>query len=173
MLRSQKSQHVAMILAERLEYGKKQGKAALFNYQFCLIKDDTLISLLLDCCICHINHRCAREGDEQINLVGFLEHGSPNNQHLFTMTVENMTDVYHIVEGLHKFVTDVDIRKLFPPKLYVQDDNYKWKIKKRYFLTYIDCLVAPNVFKDAEISFLSFAHTHNGTDQATAKRQKG
>lgn len=68
----------------------------------------------------------------KVRLMGLSEHAKPYDLHLFTITGGHETGAKHIVEVLHRFLTNLDVRKLFPRPLHVQINNCAREKTERY-----------------------------------------
>ncbi len=165
-IRAQKRAHYQMISDERLEYKRKRDIATL--------QPSEAWSLIVDGAdqkaygLPHfITSTKSQRGETlKVKLIGLLEHAMENKLRLLTMTEEHKTGANHVIEAVHRFLMDRSLTDTTPPKLFIQVDNCTRENKNRYFLSYIECLVLWNVFKEIEVSFLPVGHTHEDIDQA-------
>lgn len=102
-----------------------------------------------------------------VKIVGVLMHGVENDLYLFSMVEGFETGANHVIESLHRAL-DRKKRKLgmLPPTLFVQADNCTRENKNRFFLGYLEMLVARGVFVEVQMSSLEVGHTHTDVDQA-------
>lgn len=77
-----------------------------------------------------------------------------NRLALITFTEEFETEIYHIIESIHRFINSVTTREPLPRKLYLQKDNCTRENKNGYLSGYIEYLLAWNIFY--EIMCLSY-----------------
>lgn len=109
-----------------------------------------------------------QEKASKLKLIDMLEHGKPSKQHLFTLTEERETDADHIVEALHRLITDVDARKLLQPTLYVQVEHCIRDNKSRYIFAYIRASYR-KTFSRMRRHLLHSGYTHHDIDQVFRK----
>ena len=102
-----------------------------------------------------------------IKLVGVLIHGLENELFLFSMVEAFETGANHVIESLHRAlqIKKNNIGRL-PPTLFVQADNCTRENKNRFFLGYLEMLVARGVFIEVHFSSLEVGHTHTDVDQS-------
>lgn len=165
-LKRRKVLHSSRIKLERVAYSRKRDEAKLRPHQ--------CVSVIIDGAdqsAFGLPHFSTTTKDVtghalKVRLIGLLEHSTPNRLHLYTLTEEHETGSNHIVESLHRFINDRNVRSPLPPLLYVQLDNCTRENKNRYFLGFVDCLVSWGVFESVEVGFLPVGHTHEDIDQA-------
>jgi len=58
---------------------------------------------------------------------------------------------------------------VLPPRLFVQVDNCGRENKNRFFMAYMELLVATGVFQCIQVGFLPVGHTHEDIDQAFSR----
>lgn len=164
-LRRQKAVHREMIQKERREYKKKRDNAVVYPDRFCSIIVDGADQSAYGLPHFVVKSKDARGHSLKVKVVGVLEHGKPHRAHLMTLTEDHETGANHIVEAVHRFLSLRRERGPIPPVLYIQLDNCSRENKNRYFLGYVEYLVACGVFERAEVSFLPVGHTHEDIDQ--------
>lgn len=103
----------------------------------------------------------------KVKCVGVLEHLSPKKRFFFTMTEEHNTGANHVIEALHRTINHKYQEELqLPPTMFIQVDNCTRENKNKYFLSYLESLVARGVFQSVQVSFLPVGHTHEDIDQS-------
>ncbi len=165
-IRAQKRAHYQMISDERLEYKRKRDIATLHPSEAWSLIVDGADQKAYGLPHFITSTKSQRGEALKVKLIGLLEHGLENKLRLLTMTEEHKTGANHVIEAVHRFLMDRSISDTPPPKLFIQVDNCTRENKNRYFLSYIECLLMWNVFKEIEVSFLPIGHTHEDIDQA-------
>ena len=102
-----------------------------------------------------------------VKLVGVLMHGVENELFLFSMVEAFETGANHVIESLHRALQiKKNIIGKLPPTLFVQADNCARENNNRFFLGYLEMLVARGVFVEVHFSCLEVGHTHTDVDQS-------
>lgn len=169
LLRQKKREHLDHIARERREYKKKRDKAKLQPERFLSIIIDGA-----DQSAFGIPHFIVKTKDDRghtikVRLIGLLEHNQQNRLRLFTLTEEYPTGANHIIETLHRYLSERVHQSVLPRTLYIQVDNCTKENKNRYFLSYLECLLRWKVFDEIEVGFLPVGHTHEDIDQAFSR----
>lgn len=165
LLRKQKTAHREFIQLERREYKKKRENAILHPGHYCSIIVDGADQSAFGLPHFMVKTKNARGHAMKVKLVGLLDHKKPNEVHLMTMTEEHETGANHMVEAVHRFLMTRSKEGPLPRNLYVQLDNCTRENKNKFFLGYLEYLVAQRVFDTVEASFLPVGHTHEDVDQ--------
>lgn len=72
----------------------------------------------------------------------------------------------HIIESLHRLINQTDDSDGGPsPHLFLQLDNCWRENKNRFFMAFVECLIAWKLFKTIEVGFLPIGYTHSDIDQ--------
>jgi len=101
----------------------------------------------------------------KVRLIGVKEHTTPDKIDLYLMTEEYETGANHIVEVLHRTLSNKRRTSKIPPILFIQADNCTRENKNTFFFSYCESLVAWGVFREVHVSFLPKGHTHEDIDQ--------
>ena len=166
-LRQQRMSHLQMIAAERRGYTmrKELSSSSPTEYYSIIVDgaDQTAYGLP------HFvrSSKSDRGHKIKVRCVGILEHLQVNHLTLFTLTSEFETGANHVIEAIHRVVQGHKnrLRKL-PPVFYIQADNCSRENKNKYFMAYVEMLVAAGVFVEVQVSFLPVGHTHTDIDQS-------
>lgn len=161
-----RKRHVDMVARERREYQRKKEDAILQPGSYCSICIDGADQSAFGLPHFAVNAKSTRGRALKVKLVGLLEHGPEKRLYLYTMTEEFETGANHIIECLHRFINDRSLKGRLPSTLYIQLDNCSRENKNRYFLSFLESLVAWNVFEEIHASFLPVGHTHIDIDQS-------
>ncbi len=157
--------HLKMVHDERMEYQKKRDRARLNPSEYCSIIIDGADQREYG-----LPHFAIKTKDQKglslkLKLIGLLEHEVQNVLHIFTMTEEHETGANHIIECLHRFINSRKRKGSLPRKFFVQMDNCSRENKNRYVFSYLEALVALDIFDVVEAGFLPKGHTHEDVDQ--------
>ena len=90
----------------------------------------------------------------KVRLIGLLEHNQLNRLRLFTLTEEYPTGANHVVEAVHRFLTDRINQSVFPRTFYIQVDNCTKENKDRFFFSYVKSLIRWKLFDEIVVAFL-------------------
>ena len=101
----------------------------------------------------------------KVHLIGALNYAASKVLRLYTMTDEHSTGSNHIVETVHRLISDCLLRGSLPPHFFLQLDNCVRENKNKYLMAYLDALVQWGVFESIEVGFLPVGHTHCDIDQ--------
>ncbi len=167
--RKKKSEHNGLIAMERREYKKKRDKAKL--------QPDQYLSIIVDGAdqsafgLPHFMIKTKDDGGHslKVRLIGLLEHNQRNKLRLFTLTEEYPTGANHVVEAIHRFLTERINRSVLPRTFYIQVDNCTKENKNRYMFSYIESLLRWKLFDEVMVSFLPVGHTHEDIDQTFSR----
>ncbi len=162
---AKRAAHLKMVRDERMEYQKKKDRARLTPSEYC--------SIIVDGADQHeygLPHFPTKTKEQKghslkLKLVGLLEHEVQNMLHIYTMTEEHETGANHVIECIHRFINYRRNKGPLPRKFFVQMDNCTRENKNRYLLSYLESLVALDVFDVIEAGFLPKGHTHEDVDQ--------
>lgn len=175
-LRELQKKHHQFVEKERLQYYKNRELARKLPKKFASIIIDGASQSAYGLPHWPYETKATQRGHKiGVHLTGILEHASPNNLTLLTMTDEHKTGANHVIEALHRWISRKEMEGRLPDVLFVQVDNCTRENKNRYFFSYIECLVALEVFSEIQVSFLPVGHTHEDIDQSfscTSKRLK-
>jgi len=82
------------------------------------------------------------------------------------MTEEFPTEANPVVEAIHRALNTKRLAcGKHPPMCYVQVGNCSKENKNIFFLSYFELLVATDVFKEVQVSFLPVGHIHDDINQ--------
>ena len=165
-LKRQKRGHNDHILNERIHYQMKRDIAMAHPDRYCSIILDGADQSAFGLPHFVTETKSVRGHSMKVRLVGILEHCRINCLRLYTMTEEYKTGANHIIESIHRFLIAKLLVGDIAPTFYVQVDNCSRENKNRYAMSYLEFLVARNVFDVVEVSFLPVGHTHEDIDQA-------
>lgn len=157
-----------VVMNEQLQYAKRQEKPFLSW------------PILLNC------HRWGRQGyirtpllvtsqknlsgkAMKVRLVGTLEHHKLNILNIFTTTGKNEAEADHIVETLHRFVTDLASRRCLLETISIQMNKCTRDNSNLYRFAYMDSLLALSVFQIIRMSFLPTGHMQRDIEQSFSK----
>ena len=157
--------HHDMVARERREYRRKKDLARLNPSGNCSIIIDGADQSAFGLPHFATNTKDMRGITMKVRLVGLLEHAVNNHLYLFTLTEEFETGANHVIEAVHRFLVSKSKKSVIPGSFFVQVDNCTRENKNRYFLSYMESLVAWNVFERVEVAFLPVGHTHEDIDQ--------
>ena len=115
------------------------------------------------------NTKTMRGEKMKVRVVCLKDHLFSPNIMLFLLTEEHETGANHIIECIHRFVTDKGRRDPLPKVLFVQADNCTRENKNRYMVAYLQMLVARGVFQETQLSFLPVGHTHEDINQVFSR----
>ncbi len=168
-LKSAKSAHVKYVMQERLEYASKRDRARRSPEKFCSLIVDGADQSAYG--LPHLIHNTkAMRGERlKVRLIALKEHLPIPNVFFYLMTEEFETGANHVIEVVHRFLTQKAEKGPLPPTLYVQVDNCWRENKNKYFMAYFENLVAMGVVVEAFISFLPVGHTHEDIDQVFSR----
>lgn len=83
------------------------------------------------------------------------------------MTDEYSTGANHVIEALHGTLNHkYQEEGRLPPTMFIQVNNCTRENKRKYFLSYLESLIARGVFQCVQVSFLPVGHTHEDIDQS-------
>ncbi len=105
----------------------------------------------------------------KVRLVGLLEHNQLNKLRLYTLTEEYPTGANHVIEAVHRFLSERVNQSTLPRTFYIQVDNCTKENKNRFLFSYIESLIHWNIFDQVEVSFLPVGHTHEDIDQTFSR----
>ncbi len=167
--RRQKAEHNELIAKERREYKKKRDKARL--------QPDQLLSIIVDGAdqsAFGLPHFMIKTKDDRghslkVRLIGLLEHSHQNRLRLFTLTEEFPTGANHVVEAIHRFLTERINQGVLPRTFYIQVDNCTKENKNRFLFSYIKSLLRWKLFDEIVVAFLPVGHTHEDIDQTFSR----
>lgn len=169
LLRRQKVEHNELIAQERREYNKKRDKARL--------QPDQYLSNIVDGAdqsAFGLPHFMVKTKDDRghslkVRLIGLLEHNQKNRLRLFTLTEEFPTGANHVVESIHRFLTERINQATLPRTFYVQVDNCTKENKNRFLFAYMESLLRWKLFDEIVVAFLPVGHTHEDIDQTFSR----
>ncbi len=105
----------------------------------------------------------------KVRLIGLLEHNQLNKLRLFTLTEEYPTGANHVVEAIHRYLSERVNQSVLPKTLYIQVDNCTKENKNRYLFSYVESLIRWKLFEEIEVAFLPVGHTHEDIDQCFSR----
>ncbi len=105
----------------------------------------------------------------KVRLIGLLEHNQKNQLSLFTLTEEYPTGANHVIETVHRFLSERVNQSTLPRTFYIQVDNCTKENKNRFLFSYIECLIRWRLFDEVVVSFLPVGHTHEDIDQTFSR----
>lgn len=159
--------HVQVMRQERQAYYARRDKAVQDPARYCSFiidgADQTAYGLP------HFVFTTKSEKGHKLKVkcVGVLEHSNPRKRFFFTMTEEHSTGANHVIEALHRTINHkYQEEGRLPPTMFIQVDNCTRENKNKYFLSYLESLVARGVFQSVQVSFLPVGHTHEDIDQS-------
>lgn len=167
-LKTRKMTHLLMVMSQRLQYQRRHDNAILYPNRYCSsiidVADQSFFGLF------HFvtNTLYMRGKAMKVRFVWLLEHLKPNILHSFILTKEQDTGANHIFGKLHRFVSDLASCICMPHRLYTQIDNFTREKMNLYLFANIESLLAWNVFRNIEVSFLPIFHAHENIDQASS-----
>ena len=168
-LRSQKTEHNEFIARERREYKKKRDYARLQPNKYLSIIVDGADQSAFGLPHFMIKTKDDRGHSLKVRLIGLLEHNQQNKLRLFTLTEEFPTGANHVVEAIHRFLSDRVHSSELPRTFYIQVDNCVKENKNRFLFAYIESLIRWNLFDEILVSFLPVGHTHEDIDQTFSR----
>lgn len=113
-----------------MKYKTKQDKAVQFHENFCsIIVVGADKSAVLDCLNFVAISKDRRTTDLKIRLTCVLGHRKPANLYLHAMTDEQVRGACHILETIHRLISDMGAYGPWPLKLYFPVDKCKYKTK--------------------------------------------
>lgn len=168
-LKKAKSVHIEYVMQERLEYAAKRDKAKRNPEKYCSIIIDGADQSAYGLSHLIFNTKSMRGEKLKVRLIGIKEHLPIPNVFFYLMTEEFETGSNHIVEALHRFLTQKAKNDHLPLVLFVQADNCSRENKNKYFMSYLEMLVAMGVVVEVFVSFLPIGHTHEDIDQVFSR----
>lgn len=165
-IKRRKHDHNEMIGRERRYYKKKRDHAILLPREHVSIIVDGADQSAFGLPHFTTVTKDTRGHSLKVKLIGVLEHARPKKLRLLTLTEEHETGANHVIEAVHRFLTDTSRVSDLPRVFYVQVDNCTRENKNRFFMAFIECLVAWSVFEEVEVGFLPVGHTHEDIDQS-------
>ncbi len=169
ILRRQKADHNHLIAKERREYKKKRDKARLQPNNYLSIIVDGADQSAFGLPHFMIKTKDDRGHSLKVRLIGLLEHNQENKLRLFTLTEEYPTGANHVIEAVHRFLTERGNQSTMPRVFYIQVDNCTKENKNRYLFSYLECLIRWNLFDEIQVDFLPVGHTHEDIDQTFSR----
>lgn len=162
-----RSNHIDHMRQERLGYYRRRDRAVTYPSRFCSFIIDGADQKSYGLPHFAFNTKADKGHKLKVKCVGILEHRPSKKLSLFPMREEFDTGSNHVIEGLHR-VLDLKFQEegALPPTMYVQFDNCSRENKNKFFLSYLESLVARGVFLEVQVSFLPVGHTHEDIDQA-------
>lgn len=162
----QKRAHNSFVQRERQEYTRKKELAILRPADFLSVVIDGADQKAYSLPHFITSVKDQRGHGLKIHLIGVLQHLSPNQLRLFTMSDEHETGSNHVVEVLHRLINELASMGKMPKTLFIQLDNCVRENKNHFFLAYVDSLIHWKILDHVEVSFLPVGHTHSDVDQA-------
>ena len=166
--RDAREAHNKMVQRERAAYRENQAKASQFPGDYCSIIIDGANQEAFS--LPHLPFKIKAESTGysiKMGLVGLLEHvpGRMRELHLFTMAENLESGANHVIEVLHRWLQKKAAKGKLPGTLLIQLDNCSRENKNKFFMAYIEMMVALGVFEEVRVSFLPKGHTHEDIDQ--------
>lgn len=112
-----------MVSRERRYYKKKRDRAILQPGDFCSIIVDGGDQSAFGLPHFTTVTEDTRENSLKLKLIGVLENCLQNRLTLMTLTEEHETGENHVVEAIHRFISERTVFAKLPKVLYVQFDN--------------------------------------------------
>ncbi len=169
LLRRRKAEHNDYIARERREYKKKRDKAKLQPDQFLSIIVDGADQSAFGLPHFMVKTKDDRGHSLKVRLIGLLEHNQENRLRLFTLTEEYPTGANHVIEAIHRFLTERINQSSLPRTFYIQVDNCTKENKNRFFFSYLESLIRWKLFDEIVVGFLPVGHTHEDIDQTFSR----
>ncbi len=169
LLKKAKAAHIKHVMQERLEYASKRDRARRNPEKYCSFIVDGADQSAYGLPHLIYNTKSMRGERLKVRLIGLKEHLPIPNIFLYMLTEEFETGANHVIEVVHRFLTEKSEKGQIPPTLYVQVDNCWRENKNRYFMSYFETLVGMGVVVEAFVSFLPIGHTHEDIDQVFSR----
>ena len=169
-LRRAKVLHLGEVAKERAQYRSNMQKAQENPDQFASVIVDGADQSEFG--LPHFNSSAKSSTGHamKMSVVGVLEHRAGKTKHLwlFTMTEDFETGSNHVIEAIHRWLQckTEECNGQLPATLFVQVDNCSRENKNKYFMAFMEMLVARGIFQSVYVSFLPVGHTHEDIDQA-------
>lgn len=115
--------HFTVVMKEQMEHIKKQDKEilSLEKFWYIIFNGKYQSALVLSHFI--TNSKNERSRTLKTRLIGLLEHKKPANLYLYTTTKKQEPGASHVLETMHRFISDLAASGQLPPTLYVQVKN--------------------------------------------------
>ncbi len=167
--RRKKAEHNELIAKERREYKKKRDKAKLQPDQFLSIIVDGADQSAFGLPHFMIKTKDDRGHSLKVRLIGLLEHNQQNQLRLFTLTEEYPTGANHVIEAIHRFLSERINQSNLPRTFFIQVDNCTKENNNRFLFSYVESLLRWKLFDEIVVAFLPVGHTHEDIDQTFSR----
>ena len=168
-LKAAQHKHWKFFESERLEYSMKRDLARREQQSYCSIVVDGADQSAYGLPHFVFNTKNMRGMKLKVRVIGLKEHLAVPSVTLFLLTEEHETGANHVIEAIHRFLTEKRRRGPLPKTFFVQADNCTRENKNKYMLGYLQSLVARGVFQEVCLSFLPVGHTHEDIDQVFSR----
>lgn len=168
-LKERKSAHLRMVWQERLQYKKNRDRAILQPSQYMSMIIDGADQSAFGLPHFTVKTKNERGHSIKVKLVGVLQHGVQNHLRLYTLTDEHQTGANHIIESLHRSISDISEKCKLPRRFNLQVDNCGRENKNKFVFSFLECLVQWGVFDEVIVGFLPVGHTHEDIDQTFSR----
>jgi len=164
-IKALKAKHVEDVMIERRGYYGRRDRARAEPWKYMsLIVDGADQSAYNLPHFVNMHKEITGQG-LKVKIVGVKEHDREDRNTLFILTEEFETGANHVIESIHRALELRAEYSVIPEILFIQVDNTTRENKNRYFMSYVESLVAWGVVKEAQVSFLPVGHTHEDIDQ--------
>ena len=122
-LKDRKTAHLHMVWEERLQYKKKKERAMLQPSDYLSMIVDGADQSAFGLPHFSVETKAERGHSIKVKLVGVLLHAMQNHLRLFALTDEHETGANHIIESIHRCLSEITEQKKLPRRFNLQVDN--------------------------------------------------